>query len=382
MNWNKLKDWFKNGPQTDESSAQENELPAVTWIEASDNPWNVPILDVRPITLGMLATSANPQCAQNAISFSQDDGTSFIGIEPEENRTVGCNLQYPIDRMLMDGALFLPRQMEHKWALFYHDHRIIVIRSWLRQVVAVAEVETTTDHAIVTRIHGVIFGAEEEPEFTVRTLDFLLRTHALGVDFPAPLPDDLSADPEKAALWCFSRFGNLALYATPYEIKLTIPEQPLRTHSLLHIAVARGDQAEVAKWLNAGVPPDLLANDGLTPFHWALAQEDTSMFEFLLNWGEYVDARSDQEATPLMNVAQNGNLNFATFLLDRGASPNTVDHRGFTALHRAAEIGHLEIVKLLLDRGATPHPEAHGHTPLSLAEARQRTDIVELLKNY
>jgi hypothetical protein len=34
---------------------------------------------------------------------------------------------------------------------------------------------------------------------------------------------------------------------------------------------------------------------------------------------------------------------------------------------------------MLLDRGASPNPEAEGHTPRSLAEARGETDIVALL---
>lgn len=384
MVWNKIKSWFEKDShqnQNNESSNQNAELPPITWLNAADNPWKIPILDVRPITLGMLSTSTDRQCAENAVSFSHDDGTSFIGIEPAVKRTIGCELRYHIDRMLVDGALFLPHEMEHKWAIYFHKSQIILIRSWLRQVVAVAEVETIENFAIIKTIQGTILDEQEEPEFTVRVLDFLLRSHALGIAYPAPLPAGLEIHPEEAAHWCFSRFGNLAHYATPYEIEPTIPEPPLRTHSLLHIAVARGDEAGIIEWLNYGVPPDLLANDGLTPLHWALAQENTSILELLLSRGAMIDMRSDEGATPLMNVAQNGDLEIARFLLDRGASPNAVDLRGFTAMHRAAEVGHLEIVQLLLDCGAMAHPEAHGHTPLSLAEKRQRTAIVELLKN-
>ena len=36
-------------------------------------------------------------------------------------------------------------------------------------------------------------------------MDFLLRSHALGMVYPAPL---------EAAMWCFKMFGNLALCAT------------------------------------------------------------------------------------------------------------------------------------------------------------------------
>ena len=70
------------------------------------------------------------------------------------------------------------------------------------------------------------------------------------------------------------------------------------------------------------------------------------------------------------------------FLLDHGADVNARDRRGFTALHRAAEMGHLDVTQLLLDRGATPNPDAKGDTPRSLAEGRNRKEIVAILNNY
>jgi hypothetical protein len=90
------------------------ELPQVQWLGPAENPWGVPVLDVRPVTLGMLSTSRDQQCAVNAMSFGQDDGTGFIGVEPRVTRQVTAGLQFRIDRMLADGALFLPQEMEIK----------------------------------------------------------------------------------------------------------------------------------------------------------------------------------------------------------------------------------------------------------------------------
>ena len=56
------------------------QTPELTWKDSADNPWGVPLLDVRPVTLGTLSFSADPLCASNAISFGQDDGTGFIGL--------------------------------------------------------------------------------------------------------------------------------------------------------------------------------------------------------------------------------------------------------------------------------------------------------------
>lgn len=181
-------------------------------------------------------------------------------------------------------------------------------------------------------------------------------------------------------MWCMSMAGKLALVATPHTVPTSVPELLLRSHSLPHIAVAKGDLAGVDAQLRSGVPIDLLAGDGLAPLHWALGASGADMIDALLDRGSPVDARSAEGATPLMNAAQARSLSMVTLLLDRGADPTARDDRGFTALHRAAEMGEADIVRALLARGADPAAEAHGHTPLSLAEARGETAIVDLLR--
>jgi hypothetical protein len=375
MAWDWFKKWFKGRTPPDGNT----ELSKVTWLGPTDNPWKVPVLDVRPFTLGSLSVTQDQQCAMNAISFGRDDGTGFIGVEPPVARQVTAGLRFRVDRILADGALFLPGEMEHKWALYFHRQQIICIRSWTRRVAAVADALVAGDFLEVTEIRGVFCSEDEEPEFSVRVLDFLLRSHALDMVFPVPLPPGMEQDPARAALWCMSHFGKLAHFATPHRLLADPPDQPLRTHSLLHIAVARGDVAQVRRFLEDGVPADLLARDGLAPLHWALARDDTVILSLLLECGSPVDVRSSDGATPLMNAAQARSVEKVAFLLDHGADPNAADGRGFTALHRAAEMGEKEIVRLLIDRGARPHPEAQGHTPRSLAASRGESAIVEML---
>jgi len=115
-------------------------VPEIPWLAANDNPWRVPVLDIRPVTHQMLSTSKDPQCAQNAISYGQDDGTGFAREAPESPRIVPADLRYRFDRVLAPGALFIPSVMEHKWAVFYHGDRILFIRSWLRKLVATADI--------------------------------------------------------------------------------------------------------------------------------------------------------------------------------------------------------------------------------------------------
>ena len=376
MAWEKLKHILRRR----ERSAPQS--PAINWVEAADSPWGVRMLDVRPVTQTMLWGSSDPQCAANAVSFRQDDGTGFIGKEPPVTRTVVANLRFPIDRLLAEGVLFPPLEMDHKWALFYHRREIICVRSWLRQVQAIARVEEYQDHVDVTSVRGTLGAEDEDPELTVRLLDYLLRSHALDTVYPTPLPVGMEKEPRAAAMWCMSMFGNRAFFATPHQVVWRDPDKPLRTYSLLHIAVARGDASTIEAKLAAGVPIDLLAGDGLAPLHWALAGDDLAIMTLLLDRGSPVDVRSGEGATPLMNAVQSASLEKVAFLLDHGADVNARDRRGFTALHRAAEMGHVDVTRMLLDRGASPNPEAEGHTPRSLAEARGETGIVALLSEY
>jgi hypothetical protein len=367
-------------------------MPDVKWVEPADNPWGVPVLDVRPVTLTMLSMSENPRCAKHLGSYGQDDGRGFLGKPTPVARTLMTNLRFQRDRLLADGAIFIPQVMEHKWAIYFHKGQLLFIRSWLREVYAIAEVEQSGEDVRISAVQGAFTYPEEEPDLTIRALNYVVRSHALGVDFPAPLPMGMEAAPESAALWCMSHFGNLALFATPHAIVSEVPEKPLRSYSLLHISVAKGDKVAVDAYLTAGVPVDLLAADGLAPLHWALTvrrrrvpligswARDTVMLQHLLRRGSPVDVRSIEGATPLMNAVQTGSVRQVTFLLDHGANPVAADDRGFTALHRAAEMGKTDMVRILLARGAFPDVEAQGHTPLSLAEGRKHENIVKLLK--
>jgi hypothetical protein len=199
----------------------------IRWIEAAETPWGVPVLDVRAVTENLISTSADPQCAANAISFGKDDGSAFAAEEPASLRLIGALMQYRVNAPLKDGALFRPGAMEHKWAIFHRQQRILFVRSWTRKLHAVAELTPCEGGVEITRIRGVLTDTEERPLFTTMALDFLLRSHALGMVYPAPLPEGIEQSPLEAAMWCFQMFGNRALCATHEITPLNMPEKPL-----------------------------------------------------------------------------------------------------------------------------------------------------------
>jgi hypothetical protein len=354
----------------------------IKWLPAEDNPWNVPVLDLRPVISQMLATSKDPEKARNAVSYGSDDGLSFKKKKPPINRKIKTSIVYPTENDLLDGVLFTPNTMEHKWAIFYHDKRIIFVRSWLREVRVVAKVIQKQNGIEVTEIHGVFTSEEEPPELTELYLDFLIRNLVYRMVYPVPISKELAKFPQKAAIWCFSIFGNISLVATPHPIPEMVISQPMISNSLFHIAVARGDFNSVKKFIEKRIPIDILAKDGFSPLHWALFGRNLEMAGFLLQNGANINCPSDEGATPLMMAVQHQNLEAVQFFIEKGADINKGDNRGFTSLHRSAEMGNLSITTLLLNNGGDPTIKVQGHSPITLAEGQNHHEIVKILRDH
>lgn len=384
MAWDWLKKRFARASESRPEGmprSGSNTIPGfgpILWIDAADNPWGVPVLDVRPITAGVSMTT-DKRHSVNALSFRMEDGESFASQIPEVSRRIPTELRYQVEQAALEpGDFFIPQKMEDKWALYFVNGRILCIRSWTREVLAVAHTRIAGGFLEVETLQGTLV-PQQEPALSVRALDFLLRRLVLRLEYPAPIPQNLGREPAQAAVFCMSAYGRAAQFATAHTLHFEPPEKPLRTYSALHLAVRQGDAARVRELVNQKIAWDILDRNGLPPLHWAVARPDSGMLELLLECGSPVDLRSEEGVTALMQAVERRNADFVKFLLDKGADPNARDQRGFTAMHRAAEMGERDIVRLLLERGATPKVEAQGQTPRSLAASRQHTEIVKLL---
>ena len=372
--WNKLfgKEEKKESGKTEEQENKYN-LP---WIEADQNPWKVSLLDLRPISLRMLSSSKDQQMAENAVSYGQEDGLVFLEQSVKSDKSFETNFSFPADDKLERGVLFIPSEMEHKWAIYYHENKILFIRSWLREVHVVAETLQENKQLIITKIHGE-FTEGESPEFTEAVLKFLVYSHVLSEVVPAPIPEDLQENTDAAGLWAFSTYGNMAHFAH-FEPDINHQTQNiLRSHSLLHIAIARGEMDKIKEELENGANINALANDGLSTLQWAMTT-DLPILEFLLKAGASPNVESFEGATPIMTAVQSDKMEHLQLLIEHGAEVNKQDNRGFTALHRAAEMGRIEMVKELLEKGADKNLEAEeGHTALSLAAMGENSEDIE-----
>lgn len=355
----------------------EPEADPLPWINAADNPWGIPILDIRPVTQNMTSTSTNPVMAANAVSYGGEDGTVFWNGAEVHPKQHPKGLSFPIDGSLEPGVLFVPGVMEQKWAIFFDGENLLFVRSWQRQVFVSART-TQENNRLTVREFGGTF-VPDQPDLTAAILRFLLISHVAGAVVPAPVPGSFTGKTRDAAMWAFSAYGNMAQYAV-FDTSFAPPcPRPLRSHSLLHIAVARNEPAAIRQQFERGIRLDSLAGDGLAPLHWAIAPKSTVALETLLSLGAGPDVRSKEGATPIMNAVQSDRHEHLLLLLQAGASVNAVDDRGFTALHRAAEMGKEDFVRLLLEQGADKSIDAEGHTALSLARQRGQQGIIDLL---
>ncbi len=276
----------------------QQDLPELRWIDADKNPWGVRILDVTPITREVVSTSQDPQMAANAASFSNEDGLIFVGQPLVSCRSIDADLRYRVDGGIYDGVLFNPAQMEHKWALYFHGGRVICVRSWTRQVRLVADTRLEGDSIVIHQIHGAVFADHEPAPFTIRALDFLIASHSMQLLWPAPLPPGAPAGDREAALWVMSCFGSLAPGAMRDE-PVTLPrKRPLRTDSLLHIAVARGQVDEIRRLVAVGYPVDLRSRTGQTPLHWATQSGGTEAAALLRELGADPSIPDPADAQP------------------------------------------------------------------------------------
>ncbi|XP_049641414.1 receptor-interacting serine/threonine-protein kinase 4 [Suncus etruscus] len=170
--------------------------------------------------------------------------------------------------------------------------------------------------------------------------------------------------------------GRLMKLLQPQDVDLVVDGGA----SLLHLAVAAG-QEDCVKWLllnNAN--PNLTDRRGATPLHAAVAKRERGVLELLLARRLSVNAADEDRWTALHFAAQNGDEGSARLLLERNAAVNEADAEGRTPLHVACQHGQEAVVRVLLRRGGDVGLRAKGAwLPLHYAAWQGHLPIVRLL---
>ncbi|XP_023933463.1 ankyrin repeat, SAM and basic leucine zipper domain-containing protein 1 [Lingula anatina] len=154
--------------------------------------------------------------------------------------------------------------------------------------------------------------------------------------------------------------------------------------SPLHWAAGNGRTQCVQLLLEHGADASIEDWEERTPLHLAAEHGHTQCVQLLLQHGADTSIQDCDEMTPLYYAAVRRHTQCVQLLLQHGADTSIQDRfYKRTPLHWAASGGHTQCVQLLLQHGAdSSNQDKEKKTPRMLAEEKERTAVVELLRRF
>ncbi|MBO0904336.1 ankyrin repeat domain-containing protein [Jiella sonneratiae] len=117
-------------------------------------------------------------------------------------------------------------------------------------------------------------------------------------------------------------------------------------------AARAGEAAELAAFLDAGIPVNLTNEKGDSLLMLASYHGHLDATRILLEKGADPERRNDRGQAPLAGAAFKGEMDIARLLLDHGAAVDGSGDDGRTALMTAAMFDRIAMVELFVERGA------------------------------
>lgn len=192
------------------------DFPQGIWLEPEQNSFGVRVLDCRAFCRLMISVSSDPEVARRFTELRHSGGTHLRGGTPANAQRVAYPLCYALSRKLAapkDGPLFHAVTMEDKWDIFLDGEWLVFARSSVGAPVYRAGVQFTESEMKVSPIE--LDGNEiTDPEFAVRQVDFLIKSHLLEAEVPHPLPPGFPDDADRILIYSFKQYGRHAAYAT------------------------------------------------------------------------------------------------------------------------------------------------------------------------
>ena len=208
----KLLRFVSKKPAPPNPPAGKSPFTQLAWIEADKSPFKVRVLDCRSFSRSVLETTADPEIAARFLALRNSTGEQHRGKTPASALPTECLLRYPYEGEIQNGRLFGAQEMEDKWDIYLYDGFLYFARSWTGDLVYRARIDLSEREALVSSIEGnseAVGGA-----YTVRSIDFLIKSHLLRNEVPHPLPPNFPDDPQLIALFSIAQYGRWASYAT------------------------------------------------------------------------------------------------------------------------------------------------------------------------
>ncbi|MBI3925501.1 MAG: ankyrin repeat domain-containing protein [Armatimonadetes bacterium] len=152
----------------------------------------------------------------------------------------------------------------------------------------------------------------------------------------------------------------------------------------LHLAARWGHTKIVVDLVRKGADVQALDGFGSTSLHCAAASAANRVVDALVAEGARVEVVNHAGMTPLHCAALSGRSRLIVDLVDKGAQINTpIPSTGETPLHLAVRMGHRGATECLLISGADRGRRDHrGKTPMALARAQGRDDLITALQSH
>ena len=193
---------------------QSSQVPKLHWLEASQNPFGMRVLDCRPLARASRSMTSNPSSVVTFAELRTSMGLEHRGKTPPGTSRVEWHIDYPFDGGVADGPLFRAQAMEDKWDIYLYDGVLYFARSWNGSLMATAGIEFS-ETARLTWVAAAFRGeCPDGAPFPIRIVDFLMKSHLHRRIVPHPLPMDISNDANQIAGYSKSLFGRWALFAT------------------------------------------------------------------------------------------------------------------------------------------------------------------------
>ena len=146
------------------------------------------------------------------------------------------------------------------------------------------------------------------------------------------------------------------------------------------------DGSEFVKFLvSKGADVNVKNNDGDTPLHLAVKENNAEAIKFLLSQKADGNVKNNDGDIPLHLAMKESNIEVVKILVSNGANVNTWDKNGMSPLHVASRGGNIEVVKILVSNGANVNvnvKDKNGRTPLHWAAGWADVEVVNFLLSH
>jgi len=185
------------------------------WYDVGEgNPFNETILDIRCVTLNIVATTSEKSIAENYTASRSDNGEQYIDQEITEAKRFASNIRYPHNGEKLEGIVSKSDSMDVKWDIYAYGEWIYFVRSWTSDLVYKVHYENTGSELVLDYIVTAI-DEGEDLALHEQNIHSMMLTHVLGRVWPYTIPKEFQSDSgKKIALYLFSQFGCKATIAS------------------------------------------------------------------------------------------------------------------------------------------------------------------------